>query len=367
MDECSSRSFAFWYTKKNKNNNCSLSGAEVENDNNDIKNSDELTAVMNFNLWSQCGWNNEPFLDIGFKLTNLQIADELHFFLPFYIDENDKMICIEDLGCKFNKTELVDAVFNDSYSTTIAANTKCIDVSRNDGKDNFTIYQLDVEHDISLDYFAGGTIINIKTDRIYSSLSAKKSEKYYFRFRIKNKALGFLIHKYSPPAGAFQALFNETYMIDFRYHNIRSLHKTLIEKFNETNNAIVKVEALHFLLMTKAYVEILDNNYRSVRKIEKDVWTDYIGNSYTDDILAYHYAEKQEKKAVNIGDTLNTNANLAGNTKPRQITNPSYLKSCEIFTKFKVEKSLIWTYILLTLGIGFVGSLVCEVLFRFID
>lgn len=328
-------SFAFWY-KQCENRSGETAGAP--------DGAQEVTATMNFNLWCQCGWKTEPYLDIGFKIQNLKNAETLFFFLPFVIREEEKTKCIEDLGCKFSHTELVDAVFNESYATTIAANKKTIKVETaneprsGDKRERFYIYQLDIEHDMHLESFADGTIISINTANITNSVSGENAV-YYLRFRICHHDLGFLIHKYDAPSRALQSLFNTTYMIDFRFHNVRSLHKTLIERFNQENTKVVAVTSLHFLLMTKAYIDVDINNigFKGIRKIEKDVWGDYVNQNGTEDLLAYHIAQKPKE-----GITGKEN----------------YLNSSELFAKFRVERSVLWWYLLFTIGLGALGSVI---------
>ena len=332
-------SFAFWYTR-NKN---------TKNFNNKT-----LSATLNFNLWLECEWKTidkkpeVPFLDIGFKIKNLANARTLHFFVPFEISDDEKNQIIEDLGCKFNKTELVDAVFNESYRTTIASNSKCIYVENiQDENDSFNIYQLDVQHDITIENFSNGTIISIDTIHIINTAlqnnpnSGANNPDYYLRFRIKTNRLFCFIHKYTPPKAYFlQSMFDVTYMIDFRYHNIRSLDKNLIEKFSEKENSIVPVNKLHFLLITKAYVNVEMNDDHSIRKLEDNVWKSYVNENNeeiytTEDFLAYHCMKKGNISAE--GDPL-----------------PS---SFELFAKVKTATSLLKHYFMLTLIVGAGGSL----------
>ena len=330
-------SFAFWYHSTNRGSNTQT---------------ETISAVLNFNLWVQCGWTCGSLLDIGFKIKNLHIADELYFFLPLTISAEQKASCIEDLGCKFMQTELVDAVFNESYSTTIAANSKTINVQNiNDPDDTFKIYQLDISHDIELDQFADGTILKIKTENIIKTKDTIPNDSaYYLRFRIRNQEFPFLIHKYSSPAKALQSIFNTTYMIDFRYHNVRSLDKTLIEKFSEKGNSPVNVTSLHFLLMTKAYVDVTNSDFKSVRKIEQDVWKNYVDGQDTNDLVAYHYAHKAKNASNGEGKAIGHE-----NT---------YIPSSEFFAKFRVEKSVVKLYIVISLLIGVSGSIVYSILFE---
>lgn len=352
-------SFAFWYHTSNETAQALSPGKgglrrflHYTNVEDSHASTEAISAVLNFNLWVQCGWKSDPLLDIGFKIKNLYIADELYFFLPLPISEEEKTSCIEDLGCKFMQTELVDAVFNESYATTIAANSKTIDVKNsNDPTDKFKIYQLDINHDIELERFADGTILKIKTDNIIKSKTNDPSNStYYLRFRIKKKELSFLIHKYDSPARALQSIFNTTYMIDFRYHNVRSLDKTLIEKFSERGNSVINVTSLHFLLMTKAYVDVTNSDFKSVRKIEQDVWKKYVDGQDTNDLVAYHYTHKAKSKPHSEGQISERGS--------------AYISSSEFFAKFRIEKSVIRLYIVVTIIIGILGSIMGSFLFE---
>lgn len=352
-------SFAFWYKEKEQSSNPSTCCNQKL---------PELSATMNFNLWCECGWNKSkhqkfensdgqnnscepyPYLDIGFRIKNLYLAEELYFFLPIRIEESQKTRCIQDLGLKYKQTSLVDATFNKSYETTIAAGRKTIDVKcEQDGKtDKFKIYQLDIEHDVSVSKFSDGTILTFKTSNVLDINQPNKNNTdsdYYFRFRIKNDPLCFLIHRYSPPNRAIQTLFNITHMIDFRYQNIRSLDNTLIERFSEGRNHIVNVTSLHFLLMTKAYVDVESRDFKNVRKIEPRVWEAYVDGHDTTDLVAYHHVSKPER-GLSKEDT------------------KKYIESSELFVKFKVDRSILARYILFTLGLGMTGSLMASIIWE---
>lgn len=355
-------SFAFWYKERSADDKASA----------DQDAPSEVSAVMNFNLWCGCGWEHKkilskvpkekhPFLDIGFKITHLDSAEELYFFLPLRIDEKNKKEYIEDLGRKFKDTSLVDAVFNENYQTTISADSKTIDVhgQREKEEDSFKIYQLDIEHDISLSHFDTGTILTIKTDKIiYRREATDKNDTYYFRFRVKGIPMDFLIHKYSPPHFVLQSLFHTTCMVDFRYHNIRSLENSLIEKFYEKSHHIVHVESLHFLLMTKAYMDVSSNSFNSVRKIEYQVWRDYVNGHDTKDLVAYHFSDKA--KVVSSNQEGEKTADSQNRSKK------NFIESSELFAKFSIERSVIFWYVLITIFLGVVGSILGSWIFEFL-
>ncbi len=344
-------SFAFWYEetpKDTKHEDTPHHGAfssifNTTKTKNCGKDSEkQLSALMNFNLWCLCGWDVEhPYLDIGFRIKNLSLAQTLFFYLPLSIPEPyDKYIV--DLGEKFEKTELIEAVFNENYSAEQAASSKTIKVNPIDVSKNlipFQIYELDITHDIELEPFVSssgykGTIMKIPVARIVAKDAGKadkdRCDNYYFRFRVKNLSLDFLIHEYTPRHAALQSIFNTTKMIDFRYNNVRSLDKSLVEQFYAPGHHIVKVEDTHLLLITKAYVDVFGEQFKSTREIEHQVWEEYVDNNDTKDLVAYHHVDK--------GD------------------------SSEMFVRLRVEKSVIGIYLLTVVLLGIVSSIIASVI-----
>lgn len=116
-------------------------------------------------------------------------------------------------------------------------------------------------------------------------------------------------------------------MIDFRFHNVRSLHKTLIERFSQADTKVVAVSSLHFLLITKAYIDVDINNigFKGIRKIEKGVWEDYVNQNDTEDLLAYHIAQRPKEEKGADGKK-------------------NYLDSSELFAKFYCCSCRLWRY-----------------------
>lgn len=319
-------SFAFWYEEDEKKLG--------------DKGDKELSATMNFNLWCQCDWEMEhPYLDVGFEVVNLSLAKTLFFYLPLPIPEPHNEY-IADLGEKFTKTELIDAVFNENYSAELAASSKTIRVKPIDPNKKlkpFQIYEIDVAHDIELESFASssgyqGTVMKIPVARIVAKDVAEepkdRCDTYYFRFRIKNLPLDFLIHGYTPRNAALQSIFNTTHMIDFRYNNVRSLDKSLVERFYAPGHHIVDVKRTHFLLITKAYVDVFGDQFKSTRKIEQKVWEEYVDNQDTKDLVAYNHVDE-------------------GN-------------SSEMFVRLRVEKSVIGIYVFTVVVMGIISSLIAS-------
>lgn len=317
-------SFAFWYEK--------------------TKNSTEImSATVHFNLFCECGWKS-PVLDIGLLIDNVEVAQKLKIFLPFEVDDTRKKQHIDDLGSRLQDVRILDALFNDSYIIQKQQLDKYFIAKASfNQNDRFIVYCLDVENDIRLEPFSAndietGTTIIIDTTHIISATKECKIKKCYLRLRIKNHNLGFLIHKYRIPHTALQNILKTTYMIDFRYNNTRSLSKSLIEEMRDEKSSIAKVNQLHFLLITKAYVNVSETAFSHIRMIEHGVWAGYVADETEDrdtkELVAYHYIDYNKE-----------------GTSEKNGMYPS-----ELFTKFQIEKSVIIWYVALTILLGALGS-----------
>lgn len=324
------QSFAFWYKKNDSSSS-----------------DDKVSAVLNFNLWSECGWkNNITYLDIGFKLSenSLQKIDELCFFVPFKTDI-EKLL---DLGEQLKERKLLSTVFNENYKIKDGGNKDFIVEKAENDESVFRVYNLDIKHDLSVKSYEDGSKIILPIKKNSTLCNSKDS--FYFRFRIKIDNCPELIHKYETKSKALQSLFNTIYSIDFRYNNVRSLDDTLLEEINNSENGKINVKSVHFLLITNTFVNLLSSDYKSARKLEKDVWKSYIEGNATDDLIAYHYKESAEKTQQNDGK--------------------DFIDSSEFFIKYSKEKSVITLYIIFTLIVGLTGSLfanfinsICQLLF----
>ena len=319
-------SFAFWYEKN----------AELKN---------PMRAIVHFNLFCECDWNTEPFLDIGLLIDDITLAQRLKIFLPFIIESDKKENYIQDLGVRLMKENVLNALFNNNYHLDIHDEKYFRAENLYESDDKFTIYCPDIKNDIEVEPFSaadmndGGTILIIKTDNIKSATKDFDNNKCYLRLRIKNHDFKFLIYKYHLPHKGLQNILKTTYMVDFRYNNTRSLSKTIIEEMRNEQHAIPQIKELHFLLITKAYVNVSETAFSRKRMIEYNVWEDYVADKdgedrKTTELVAYHYIDNNEKGLAEKNGMF-----------------PS-----ELFTKFQVEKSVAKYYVLLTILFGALGS-----------
>ena len=264
-------------------------------------------AVMNFNLWTQCGKAKEPpFLDIGFIISNIFSADKFHFYVPF-----GKKTDVFDLSNLINNTTAIGAIFNEKYSVIDLSETKCLWPVRDETKEEteFVIYKWPTsenESAVRIREIGGnqGVCIDIdpkkiesEVDRLGNSKIAKK-DKFYFRFRVMlpvPTVSDSLVRKYTPANTFLQSTFATTYIVDFRLNDIRSLPDTISSVVIQRSTEFVKITKLHFLLMTKAFVDVeTGTNALTIRELELNTWDNYIEKKFdTKDVVAYHCAVKE--------------------------------------------------------------------------
>ena len=326
-------SMAFWYEKNPANG------------------SKRLEAVMNFNLWTQCGAKTESFLDIGFMISGITAAKKLFYYVPF------AKASVEDLSSKINNAKAIGAIFNEKYSVLDMPNTNrfwpvqdetehakvtfVIYAWGNDGKDS-AVAAVNCTDD-------SGVCIEIDVEKIVQQIVSLKNsrvseeEKFYFRFRVKipdPKRADTIVRKYTPPNSFLQSTLATTYIVDFRFDDLRSLPESISDKIARTGNEFVEVSKLHFFLMTKAHVDV-ETGARdiSLRELEDRTWDEYIDNRFvTKDIVAFHCAEKKQREE-----------------KP--------IRQWEFFAKIKVNNStcsVVVIYLvvltLITVGLNFLSN-----------
>lgn len=271
-------------------------------------------AVMNFNLWAQCGKTKEPsFLDIGFIVSNIFSAEKLHFYIPF-----GKKTDVRDLADLICNTETIGAIFNEEYSVTDLPVTRKLWPVRDEsqGKTVFVIYKWDPSESEpavkinELDNHQGlrididPKIIESEIDRL-NSTKVEKTDDFYFRFRVNlptSDENDSLVRRYTPANTFLQSTFATTYIVDFRLNDNRSLPESIRTEVFRRSPVFVDIEKLHFLLMTKAFVDVeTGTDDLTIRELELNTWDNYIEHKFdAKDIVAYHCAIKKSalKKTI---------------------------------------------------------------------
>ncbi len=286
-------SLAFWQELSTNNPNAAGKCAE---------------AVMNFNLWSHCGNKDDSFLDIGFMLSNIQSAVKLHLYIPF--GENKD---VSDLAPIIKESEVISAIFNDNYAVKDLPNPENEDyfwpvMKSGENKYTFIIYQWSISGNQAVtlknDDSGSGIRFSIDSAKLQEQIrdfgepyGVKSSDSFYFRFRIPlhiSDSHSSIVRSYRPKNTFLQSTFATTYIVDFRFNDMRSLPSGIRSEISRSINSFVAVQKLHFFLMTKAHVDVETGaKDTSLRELEHKIWDGYIQKRFeTKDIVAYHCAQK---------------------------------------------------------------------------
>lgn len=272
----------------------------------------DVTHVdVHFNLWCHCGWKKiPPFLDIGIKIKKLQEGITLSIQVPFEVQKDE----IFDLGAALRNVSVLDAVFNENYGCEALGGPQgkwAIVVEYIDGKpvDKFALYNLSKENNISLNSSGENgkkksvIIIDIPND----IPERVKDKDVYIRFRLRTPQLSTIIRTYSRPMEKIRGVFSKNYVIDFRYNDARSFSPDELEKLHDTSRFVL-TDTIHFLLMSKAYVDVsVGSSDVQGRELESNVWDSYVNMPKsnknptdtldTTDVVAYHVSRKSVNKS----------------------------------------------------------------------
>ena len=299
------------------------------------KNNEKFQVDVHFNLWNKNYDDN--YLDIGIMSYDLKDSQKIYVWFPFKVEPEQ----INDLKTSLEDIDIINAIFNENYTLERTGNTKWIYINQNE-KCKFRIYLLDISQDISIaDKEKLGFYKNDNSSVVELAINRDNNNKksdfpVYLRFRIKLPEITEIIHEYNKPHHWIRGAFSKNYVIDFRYNDKRSFsaseNEILTNKYY-----LAQTKKLHFLLMTKVYVDVECSTDVKKRRLEPNIWKKYVLDDDTTDIIAYHAT----KKIVNQ-DTLED------------------IGSWEFFAKQTVETEnwkLLIFFIIFTIFLGAIGSL----------
>ncbi|WP_145413875.1 hypothetical protein [Paenibacillus xylanexedens] len=266
------RSFALWYSLQDPNLD------------------PNKEATVHINLWDQNQKNKAYCFDFGLLIEDVTKIDKVFLYAPFKIERNQ----ITDLGNVISNNQLVNAIFNEDFTTTEGQPKRLI-VNGVKNKPDFIIYSLDKEEQITLRKCKSrsvtpGTIIELDIKGIKLDVITR----YYFRLRLKvNKNDIKLINDEIQGLSFLNDHFTNTEIIDFRLNDIRSCSEELREQFQK--GCKFNFLAIHYLILRNANDVIIQYGKDiNSRMLENDLWKDYI-EGVDFNIIAYHMKSKAMK------------------------------------------------------------------------
>jgi hypothetical protein len=359
------RSLAFWFDEKPEINTYDVD--------------------LHINFWS---FDSEKvnYLDIGVLVKSKQesISSDINIYFPFKITHDDYFSELGSLVC--SDRELISAIFNTNVSKTQAD-------SKNDifqiefsptNKLSFHTQILpetdDSEGGVKLRSFnestslskERGTILKFPSELFQpteveveaeakTETNTERSDYFRFRIKLSRDSKNILGPEYSPKGSFITNYFNSTEMIDFRINEPRNLPSKIRAKLNES----LKLKQVHFFLIRDANAEfkMSHSKYKRCRILENNIWKKYLklgvpplkwwekqlkkrlGLSFSklklpEQMLIYHWAEKDEKKGEN--------------------KNIDHFSAFAKFSQRKTEWWRIIAVVLLGIGLGTLASILAN-------
>ena len=248
---------------------------------------------VHINLWTNY---KSPILDIGIKAIYEPQVKNIKIFIPFEYSNKYKL---EDLGSTILKTKnILDAVFNESYSMISENIPKQTRVNNEEDEFEFIVYELDMNNDIVINKEYGGTVLTIKLDDKKSLIT---DTKYYFRLRYEDNSLKKLIES-RKNYNIFNALLTENNFIDFRLNDWRSLdNQSLVEHIQDYKINDYCLSKVNFFVMALGQLDIISRTKKSERKLENNTWNKYINLDNKNVIIAHQWQVKKGFKESKNG------------------------------------------------------------------
>ncbi|HEY8892602.1 MAG TPA: hypothetical protein VIM70_20395 [Clostridium sp.] len=317
------RSFALWYSDSGK-------------DKKEIPNKE---VTVHINLWSKKVEDKKEYcFDFGLLVEDIEDIENIYLYMPFEAVKSQ----IKDLGIVISNNQLVNAIFNENFSTT-DGNPKRLIVNGVEGKPEFVIYALQVESQVNLKNCirrddTPGTILEINIKDI--DIIPNDISRYYFRIRIKVASDNIdLINDEIKGISIFSDQFTNTEVIDFRLNDVRSCSEELREQFDKGEQ--FNILAVHYLILRDANDVIIHHGKEiNSRMLENDLWKDYIDGT-NKNIIAYHMKSKAEKILKGKDDELMY----------------KYVENFSDLTRFQYQKGSNWIVTKYIIGIIILGAI----------
>lgn len=292
------KSFGLWYSNQ-------------KSEDREINKTEEKTKspcfCLHVNFWSLEDYkhiksNQVPCLDIGIKIENYQQVDEMTFYCPFNVEDEE----ILDLASKMESKNNANIIFNEDCEIHTTGNYTIVERT-DDGK--MLIFPLNqvIKDVYRVERNEYGTYLKFKFEKFLKYVMSSDNSKLgeigclYIRFRIVGNTLRKNIYFDSEPLNkSFESAFSGTRMIDFKINEKRNIAEKVRAEIIVQHETFVSFKSVHFLVMEPSAYDItaFDNQEMSCRELEEQMWDDYFGEKIDlskGHILAYHWKQKEEK------------------------------------------------------------------------
>ena len=249
------------------------------------------TSTIYFHDWMSP--KGKSYIDVSIKIVGVKGTSKFCLYVPFAVSEGE----IEDISLEFKNEEIARATFSsgciidfmkNEYTSEIAYNGKTVDI----------VHLSKIEP--TLKDLSGGTLITVDYGYIQPFID---NEEAHFSFRLPHKSLDKVFDTYKS-AGSLLVRLR-----DLITTPIQSEKYGYSIRVNETRNLppeINKIGAFHRQKLKKTAVtvsisedyEINDANCVQIRRLEEDLYRDFVPEGFVcDGVITYQWEEvrKAEK------------------------------------------------------------------------
>ena len=242
-------------------------------------------------------------LEFGFWVWAPNKVSEASIYLPLKLERGD----IHDCADNFKRSEISQAIFNEPVTITHGAENAPVIVAKIDDEIYTSIFLFEKlpngnisEDELMIEEKGEGTQLTITSKAIKSAVAADdKSEKLYFRLRVRLHSGSPFVSTIRPFDGALQSGYEEIDYIDFRINESRSLPRDVQESLRKSTSKLRKIS---FLTAAPISLGLSSNDapLHKMRVLESAVWGGYMKN-LPSHMMVYHW-RKDWKDSTAISD-----------------------------------------------------------------
>lgn len=294
------RSFGLWYKGVSVVENINKN----ENENKNIKKVEPIFDI-HINFWSESVKKDGkvPNLDVGIKIKNFRVIDELVFHCPFIIVKSE----VKDLVPKLYNRDNANLIFNVNGNVVTKESYYIYNLEKKENNEKMLLFPLN--QDLGEIYYLNE--VDNKTDIIFNftkfneyinnkKIDLNGIDYAYIRFRISSDELKNSIYFDSEPSNkSFDSAFSGTRIFDFKINEERNLGKKTIAKIASEKYDFPEIAKFHLLIMEPSSYDVQSFTEKSMtcRELEGELWNDYFDSNIESSksrILAYHWKFENE-------------------------------------------------------------------------
>ncbi len=250
------------------------------------------TSTIYFHDWMNP--KGKSYIDVSIKIVGIKKTNILYLYVPFPISQGD----IEDISLQFKNEEIARATFStgclvdfmkNEYTSEIAYNGKTIDIIH--------ISKLvPIIKELS-----SGTLLTVEYGDIQPFID---NEEGYFSFRLPHKTLDKVFGTYKT-VGSFWSrardlittpILSEKYGYSIRVNESRNLPPEINKKGAFYRQKLKK--SVVTISLNENY-EINDANCFQIRRLEKDLYQDFVPKDFVcDDVITYQWKEVRKEESL---------------------------------------------------------------------